>query len=385
MKIVYISALIDENTYKNLFTKEKKPMHAANKYHMLLSNGIAKQGVSLNAFSVLPINRENCDKKYIKIPELQDGYLTYEYIPCFNIPGIRHFQLFLKSFFKVLGAQKNTIVFYDALVVAASFGAILASKIKGIKSICIVTDLPEYQNIASNKKALLINKRLIGKADGYIFLTKYMNEVINTDAKPYIVLEGHVDSEMTTKEHLEFPHNKKVLYAGSLKEIYGIGRLCDAFCKVAKENEELHIYGDGDYVPKLLKLIEHHDNIIFHGNCLNREVVEAERHVSLLVNPRPTEGVYTKFSFPSKTLEYLVSGCPVLSAKLQGIPPEYDDYLFYFDDTKDDDLAMQLRMILDLSNEELQVRGTRGREFALKNKTNVIQAKKILGFLENNF
>ena len=210
-----------------------------------------------------------------------------------------------------------------------------------------------------------------------------MHVAVNHKNKPSVVLEGHVDSDMATKEHKPFEEErKKVLYAGSLRTIYGIKNLCESFAACSKANEELHIYGDGDYVPEMRELIKTHGNIVYHGNCPNTEVVEDELESTLLVNPRPTEGEYTKFSFPSKTLEYMVSGTPVLSARLQGIPEEYDEYLYYFDDKDPDGLKKSLREILDKPMSEIAERGARSREFALSRKSNVSQAQRILELIK---
>lgn len=381
MKILYVSAMFDDKTYAELFTKEKKPMHAANKYHTLLSRGLAACGAEVNTYSALPISRENCDRKFVKVPSKNDDGVLREYVAIFNFPVIRHGMTFLGAFFKSLFSKKGTAVLYDVLNVSLCYGAVLGAKLSGKKCIGIVTDLPQFMPIAQKKSFLKLNKKLIALADGYVFLTAEMDKAVNPKNKPHVVLEGHVDSSMATREHKPFSGEKKVLYAGSLKTIYGIKNLCEAFAACSKENEVLHIYGDGDYVPEMRELIKAHSNIIYHGNRPNAEVVEDELESTLLVNPRPTEGEYTKFSFPSKTLEYMVSGTPVLSARLQGIPAEYDDYLYYFDDKDPEGLKKSLREILDKPADELLERGARSRTFALSNKSNVSQAGRIIDLI----
>ena len=383
MRILYISSMFDSETYKRVFTKEKKPMHAAMKYHTLLSKGLAANGVPVNTYSSIPANRENCDKLYVSSSSHTEGNLKSQYIATFNLPGVRQIQLMVKSFFKALFMPKDTVVFYDALVVSASYGAIAGARLSGKKCVTVITDLPRYMPVSTDEKKLRINDKLVDMADGYVFLTSQMNDTVNVKGKPYVVLEGHVDSEMRSKEHLPFDTGcKRVLYAGTLNKIYGIKNLCESFAAISKSGEELHIYGDGDYASELKELISSHTNIIYHGNCVNEVVVDAELDSALLVNPRPTEGEYTKYSFPSKTLEYMVSGTPVLSAKLQGIPAEDDDYLYYFDDKAENGLACALREILDKSSDELRLRGEKSRAFALEKKNNIIQAKHVLSLCE---
>ncbi len=382
MKILYVSAMFDDKTYAELFTKEKKPMHAANKYHTLLSRGLAACGAEVNTYSALPISRENCDRKFVKVPSKNDDGVLREYVGVLNFPVVRHGMTFMGAFFKSLFSKKGTVVLYDVLNVSLCYGAVLGAKLSGKKCIGIITDLPQFMPIAQKKSFLKLNKKLIALADGYVFLTAEMDKAVNPKNKPHVVLEGHVDAGMATREHKPFSNEKKkVLYAGSLKTIYGIKTLCEAFAACSKENEELHIYGDGDYVPEMRELIKSHANIIYHGNRPNAEVVEDELESTLLVNPRPTEGEYTKFSFPSKTLEYMVSGTPVLSARLQGIPEEYDDYLYYFDDKDPEGLKKSLREILDKPVGEIAERGARSRDFALSNKSNVSQAGRIIDLI----
>jgi len=382
MNILYISSMFDYETYNELFTKTVKPMHAANKYHTLLCKGLVQNGGLVNSLSALPVNRSNCDKKYVKVKKkVVNGYMQ-KYPAFFNFPILRHVKLFFSAFFKSLFSTKNTLVIYDTLIVAMSYGAVLGAKLSGKKSIAIITDLPVFLNKSKKRFILKIKNKLMHMANGYIFLTEQMHEAVNKKNKPYIVVEGLVDQEISAQEHKPFREcEKSVLYAGSLQKIYGIKNLCESFVRCAKKEEKLHIYGDGDYLPELKELLKSHENIIYHGNRPNQEVVDAELETTLLVNPRPCEGEYTKYSFPSKTLEYMVSGTPLLTAHLAGIPKEYDRYLYYFDDLSDDGLESKIREILDKDALELEQFGANARAFVLSEKNNVLQAKRVVEFL----
>ena len=52
------------------------------------------------------------------------------------------------------------------------------------------------------------------------------------------------------------------------------------------------------------------------------------RRADVLVNPRPNEGEYTKYSFPSKNIEYLLSGNPVVGYMLSGMPEDYRRFVY---------------------------------------------------------
>ena len=107
-----------------------------------------------------------------------------------------------------------------------------------------------------------------------------------------------------------------------------------------------------------------------------------EKRALLLVNPRPSKDEYTKFSFPSKTLEYMGSGTAVLSTKLPGIPQEYRDYLYWFDDESESGMTNELTRIFSQQDSEIKQKGIVAAKFIYSEKTAGNQAAKILSLIE---
>ena len=300
MKVLYIASVFDEECLKKRFDSKPVLSYAACKYNTLLFEGIVKNGVETKVLSVVPVNRDIYKKIVFKGYKTKKEGLETHFISQVNLPVIKNVLNIFSGFFKTLFLKKDTVVIYDVLVVSASMGALLAAKLRGLKTVGIVTDLPEFQGISKKSFLRKLNDKVIASSDSYVFLTKQMNDKVNVNSKPYIVLEGHANEDMRDKSHKPFSKNEKtVIYAGSIAKIYGIEMLCKAFLDVALPQEKLHIYGNGDYRKELLELVKDHENIIYHGNRPNAEVVEAELNATLMVNPRPTDGEYTKYSFPS--------------------------------------------------------------------------------------
>lgn len=384
MRVLYIASVFDEDCLKNRFDGKPVLPYAANKYNTLLFEGIVKNGIKTDVLSVVPINRSIYKKVLFNGYTVRKENLTIRFLSQINLPILKNVLNILNGFFGTLFAPKDSVIIYDVLVVSASIGALWASKLRRFKTVGIVTDLPKFQPISKSAFMLKANDKIVSYSDAYIFLTEQMNKEVNILNKPYLVLEGHANEDMKNKVHESFSGDeKRVIYAGALEKIYGIEMLCKAFIDIALPGEYLHIYGNGDYAEELSILSEEHKNIIYHGNRPNHEIVEAELNATLLVNPRPTDGEYTRFSFPSKTLEYMVSGTPVLSSRLEGIPKEYEDYIFYFDENTPQSLGKKMRSILDLSPEVLGKKGADAKTFVLKKKNNVVQAEKIINFCQS--
>ncbi len=386
MKILYVYNGCSTEKYEKLF-KNKSIMisQQSQKYHSVLLQGLRKNKIDIECISGLPVNRKLT--KNWRIPsetEVIDG-IKYHYFSTINFSAFRRIQLLIKSFFYTVSKPSDSILICDVLDVSSCIGALIAARVRRMKSVGIVTDVPGHLANSSEKKSLLEKIRigLLNKFDGYVLLTHAMNAVVNTKSKPFVVLEGHVDEQMQySKNRLEEKQMPKILmYAGSLKKIYGIGNLTEAFITANIPGWELHIYGDGDFREELVEICKKHSTVKYQGIRLNRDIVAAELKASLLVNPRPTNEDYVKYSFPSKNMEYMASGTPVITTHLPGMPDEYLPYVFLFEDETVSGMINMLQKILLLSNEELYTMGFRAKKFVLENKNSVVQARRILDMI----
>lgn len=401
MKILYVSSVCSKSEYKNLYCKSSiKPGLQAQKYHRLMVEGFDKnENVDIYMLSAIPMSR-NIDKKFYFKSKIETiNKKIYRYICFINIPIIRQITLFFGAFrysLKWITKNKDGVVICDVLNVSVSMASCLAAKIFKVKCIGIVTDVPGY--FADNNKKqpgpikgkinsikTKINNMLINKFDGYVFLTEYMNELINKNEKEYIVIEGQVDIEMNDIENsIDNKYDKKIcIYAGSLKKIYGIKNLIEGFIKANVSNSELHIYGSGNFEDELKQIALTNENIKYFGVKENEYVVNEQIKATLLINPRPTTEEYTKYSFPSKNMEYMVSGTPVLTTNLPGMPKEYLDYVYVINDESVGGIANIIGNVLSKSDIELYNMGKKSKEYVIKNKNNVSQAQRIINMINN--
>jgi len=393
MKILYISTLVSQKALED--AKKQDPSfssYAVQKFTRLLNEGFAQNENEVQALSTFFL--PNVGYFFHRHKEEENG-IQIKYIPSPNFRAFRIVWLLVYCFFKVLfwgiKRKKDKVVICDVLNVSACTGVILATRIANVPCVGIVTDMPGIgvgnDDANTNKKervsfATRINRWYLDKFTHYVFLTEQMNNAINTKHRPYIVMEGLVDVNMTIPKNNQKKDKRIVIYAGGLYERYGLKLLVDGFIKADVENTELWLYGNGPFVESLATYCENHPNIIYKGIRPNEEVVEAELKATLLVNPRPTHEEFTMYSFPSKNMEYMVSGTPVLTTILPGMPKEYYPYVYLFDKGETTEgYAEVLRHVLTLPDEELQEKGMKARNWVLENKNNIKQAKRITEFI----
>ena len=390
MQILYGFSNCTDSKYDEIMkNKNVAVLRPDQKYHGLLIKGLSRCGASLKCFSGLPINRNVTKKILISEKDQCEDGVYYHYYKTVNLPVLRQAMIFFGALTGCLKVRKtkDTFAICDCLNIANAYGMAVACKIKKIPIISIVTDLPDM--LTGNKVLQKINNRLFGMSDGFIMLTQQMNRRINKKNKPYIVLEGHVDSNleiMVSEPKFEEISGKKVIvYAGGVNKAYGIKELAEGFLLADIKDSELRIFGDGDFRDGIKELSEKNDSIKYMGVCSNGEVVKEEARASLLVNPRPSAPEYTRYSFPSKNMEYMVSGTPVLTTKLPGIPKEYLPYVYLIEDETAKGIAKALQKVFSETRARRAEKGENARAFVLENKSNTAQAKKIIDFLKNSY
>ncbi len=267
--------------------------------------------------------------------------------------------------------------------------AAMALKKKYNCHVCqIVTDLPEYTDMDKGGKyifRLATRYRVkntfakIGSADSYVFLTKQMAEHFGVENKPYIVMEGLVPDKNIAENKYISQEIKYIVYTGSLTKKYGVMDLMDAFLKLKNPNYRLVICGSGEAEQDIRNITD--KRVIFKGALPHKEAKELQSKATILVNPRGNNEEFTKYSFPSKIMEYMLTGRPVLCFKLDGMPDEYDDYLNYFESTES--MAEEIEKYCQMPEEELTKIGKKAQQYVLENKNVHIQTKRMLEMIDN--
>lgn len=378
--ILYVSAGTDREYFKRCqLEKSVTGGFQAQKFNQLVIEGIAAH-MKVSSIANIPF-----DPSYDKdIGEYKSEKGNIKYIALGNNRGRLHK---IKNIFKLVQAGKDIIsgntvegIVCDAINPLASLASFILSIKYKIRRIAIVTDIPWIMSEGNEIFFSILSTFLIKKYHGYVLLTEAMNEIVNPRQRPYIIMEGLCDiqEKQTIENTVQVKKPKKPIcvYTGSLFPGIGIENLIDAFSTI--KGYELHLYGAGPLVGKL----ENKKNIKYCGAVTNTVAVEKQKEATLLINPRPISLGYAKYSFPSKMMEYMVSGTPVLTTKLPGIPKEYYEYVFLTDDSVEG-LKKALEAVLSLSDDELTSKGDSAKSFVLEKKNNISQAKNILKLIKD--
>ncbi len=398
MKVLFISSSCSKEKYREVYNmRNQKLIDPQQKFCNLLIEGMSSaEGVEIECLSALPVSASTVSQsRFDDEVETISPTLRYHYLAFRNGKISRYLTLFRncasevkKWIHKCPGEDKCIIC--DALSYFITRPAQIIAKKNGVKIIGIITDLPLLSTNMKGRKESIVKRvglsvfqhltdNSLKAYDAYVPLTSSIDEYVNKDGKPMLIVEGSVDSKEIHSASVE-KKGKVMMYAGGVYEKYGIKNLVEAFIKADVREYELHIYGEGSYVPKLLNIAEAHPNVQYKGMVSLDEVVIREKEASILVNPRPSDEDFSKYSFPSKTLEYMVSKTPLLTTRLPGIPESYFEYLFTFEKEDMPSMSSVVREVCSLSSSQLDEKGEMAYRYVINEKNNCIQGQRIIEF-----
>lgn len=224
--------------------------------------------------------------------------------------------------------------------------------------------------------------RLFPQVDKYILLTDQMSDCIPESIGRKMIMEGiSCVSDPFTNKIVKNDDVRTLLYTGSLQEFTGVRQLVDAFLKTTDSRFRLIICGKGPCSSYIQEISQKDSRIIYKGRVEHEEALRLQRECTVMINPRRPNGNITKYSFPSKTMEYMTSGTPMIGYHLEGIPKDYYPYMYTPKDLTSQALIECLNHTLSLPLHELQDKADSAYDFILNNKSAKSQVCRMLNFI----
>lgn len=398
MKYGFLTMLIpkeQENTVR--LCSRHNMQDAANALQWNLFEGFSKNlNADIKIFNVLPVGSfpQYYSKAFVKAGSFQTQYnQNNRNVGFCNVKLLRKYHQSNKIYQELKkwceSDQEEKMLF--VYTVGAPFmqaASRLKRRYQNVRVCAIIADLPDMSSLSSKKSFLQkrfvnhladVSYAKLGCVDTFVLLTKHMARYMDLQ-KPWVVMEGIAEEKEIP--FLTETAEKMILYTGTLHRRFGVLTLMEAFSRIGGDDYRLVICGVGDSEQEIEACAKRDKRILFKGQVCREEVLSLQHQATVLVNPRQNIEEFTKYSFPSKTMEYLASGVPVVCYKLDGIPDEYDDYLNYVEDNSPEALAAKLVEICEMDDASRTEMGKKGSKFVLENKNAVVQTRRILEFIQ---
>ena len=390
---ILVGSIYPKHILDSILNEHSHVDFAANTFQLSLLEGFSKYYSSIYVItspvtSLFPRSKKivythfygTLDTSNLKVHMIFPGFINLPFLKL-----ISEFFLVKKNLHKSL--KEDCTVYIYAL--HSPFLLAVYSLRKRISNVCvIIPDLPDYM---SHNNGLLrrllkrVNKYLLNKCikefPNHVLFSKFMASQLPLQGKKSIVVEGiHSDTKLLVDDK---EIKKTILYSGIISSNYGVFDLIEAFHRIDGDDYQLWLCGScQNKMDVLNKYIRDDHRIKYFGLLQKEQVRKLQRKATLLVNPRHSNEEFTKYSFPSKTMEYLYSGTPTLMCRLCAIPKEYDEFLYYFDDESVDGYKNRIIEVCNLDKNYLQKQGEKARDFIANKKNCYVQAERIFKMVE---
>lgn len=393
-RILFMGLLYDGVMEQRLLRDSRVGLQAAaNQYQWGLIDGLASLTDRVHVVASYPLGAFPAMSRKLLYPRRvvrTAPEVTLEYPATLNLWIVRELVrsiTMVRAVRRQLRDGRDTVLVVYSLQVAFSLAVrMLKRHHRHLQVVLVVPDIPGRYGVPrpwwTPRRAW---ERLIGPlhslairgADGFVLLTTHMREVLKIRERPSVIVEGFSPDPLPpTGPHSEGPRYS-IAYTGTLEMAFGLKDLFDAIALLPVDQYELRIAGDGSARPYVLAQAGARENVKYLGFLDKAGVEDLQRRSTVLVNPRPNEGAYTRYSFPSKTLAYLAAGRPVIMHRLDGVPREYEDHLFYIDGNTPDALAQKIAAVCSLGEAHLEAMGRAAQEWAATEKSPAAQARKV--------
>jgi len=399
--MIFLGGLFPPDKADEILQQSRAPVQfAADTLQRAFLRGFVKTaGVPIKVVSLPFVGSYPFRNRRLRFPQWSSSFTSNVIIegrPFLNLQFFKYVSRFLHALAGLQAATppgaKATIIVYSAHLPFLA-AANLFMRFRSDIILCVILpDLPEFMGVGGpvysflKKVETLVFRKLIASVDCFVLLTDAMGDRLGIPPERRVVVEGIFDSTDETSESYipsEPPSGSfPILYTGTLAARYGIVDLLDAFELLDLPQANLWICGDGDCRSQVEKLARHDNRVKYFGQVSRTQALALQRQASVLVNPRRAEGEYTKYSFPSKTMEYLASGTPVVMHPLPGVPEDYLGYLAIPSSQDAAGLANILKELYNRPTDELTTLGMQGRSFILKKKNPETQTRKVLDCLQ---
>lgn len=378
------------------------PSVAGNKMECGIISGLHREfGAGLRVLTIVPIAHYPREKKiYLQQRRFQiDEEIVATAIPLINMPIIKQLSV-IWSLRRAIadwlrGAQdaRRVIITYNAAGMI-SIPLRLATRRRAVTKVCLLADPPLD---LYNERGL---KGLLKRFDNHLFargLHKYdavvaVNEEAAKDyapGKPYLIVNGGYAPDDTADgqgapDGIPLPPGTvKLLFAGALTDYNGIGLALTVMERLS-DNYRLYLFGDGPWRERVKKRAREDPRLIYGGTVPNSSIRALQTRMDVLLNLRMTADPISRYSFPSKILEYMASATPVISTRVNALADGYERYLYFLEEETPQALRELIEAVVACKG-KARAKALAAREFVLRHMTWEAQSAKIADFIRGLF
>lgn len=288
--------------------------NASNRFLWNLTDALDRHGQELHRLSYMGIPVE-ADVKH-ELQQAGDDEIKYVWKSKGILKGIRDYHKLIKRELK----KADCLLVYN-VVYSWLFAPLIAHRMHK-KAILILADYSEAESYSDLTRKLYasIQKWSMRRYDRIIGLSQNTEKFLRK-GQEFCLMEGGINQDFYDEFATPDIGDEELIhfmYAGILEKVTGIDLLLQAFTEIEDKRIRLYISGKGS-LESLVRSAQEKDARIQYLGCPPYEEYMQNLHkADILLNPRNMNLPENKNNFPSKIMEYLATGKPILSTRFPG-------------------------------------------------------------------
>jgi glycosyltransferase involved in cell wall biosynthesis len=272
--------------------------------------------------------------------------------------------------------------------------SVIAGRLTGTKVFAVVADIQVpgsglVPDTLLRRLEFRLQRFTLPRLDGLIVLTRRMADDF-APRTPFIQVEGAVAglprvarSAPAGRDAIPRDEPVVLMYSGGLSELKGIPLLLDAFRLLPDQRFRLWITGTGPLSELVAASAARDPRITFWGFVEYGRVLELYQQATLLINPHSTRHASARYLFPSKLVEFLATGTPVISTcSTPEVLEEYGDVLYPLPEDSPERLAELITAVSALPPTDRDDMGARARRLVQDRKSWPVQGARVARFID---
>lgn len=296
---------------------------------------------AIKIISVAPLN-DYPDNKLIIAPSYKwiiDG-IEAKLMSFINIVCLKHLTRFIITYISVLRwtikTSKNRRIIISHGLVSAQLWSVYLGQVFYRSTLCAY--ITDDTGVSLNGEPLLvialrkIDKNIVMMAlqrmSGVIAMTNKLAEKL-APGIPFSIIPAmyNFNPKLSFLEVKDSCKLFNIVFSGGVNKDNGIELLLESFKRADKEDWRLIIAGKGDMEAEVQKAALVDYRIDYKGFVEIEELSEIYKVADVFVNLRLTSSAITDLGFPSKLIEYVGTGKPVISSNLPTLTNEFRQHL----------------------------------------------------------
>jgi glycosyltransferase involved in cell wall biosynthesis len=318
------------------------------------------------------------------------GGIPVRLLPFVNIHPLKWLTAGIMTFGSVvrwswIHRRRQRIVHLVNLTMPPALFVLLAARLTGACMLISVLDVFRPGSLVPDtiyhRLDFALQRWLLPHFDGWMVVSQAIAEDL-VPGQRVCRIEGGIKAELFGEPPLPRPGGSpfRMVLAGGIEPYNGVDLLLEAL-RWLPADCEIVLAGTGALTDDVVAAARRDRRVVYRGFLTLDEVLELYRSADLLLNLRVTKALDTRYFFPSKLMEYLASGVPVLSTCTGHVEEEYGAYVYLLRDETPEALADAISTIRGVAPAERRALGLRAREYMLATKTWPKQGERLVAYI----